>query len=999
MASEWFYTLNGEKHGPVSSQELRRLAQAGTLSPTDLLWKEGMKEWCPASQARKLFDGVSTPGPVVPKAAEAEATSASPSTKAQSIPKAAGSLGARMQNAARITALKAEQTKLTTVSLPAAYVGLGKYLYSARLLAEHFPELYQQLDDLKAQAAEASKKSSEATGTNFTEKAKALAQKGAELAKSKAAEVQQLAVFRRLGEAASEGTSSGSVDADRLKDIMAIRERVAAISDMLSPNALQSPANTTMHPSVLTDSARPLPWKRRLGWIGGTLGTLACLVLVVSRGLSTRPSSDSPRSAPATTEAAGVVPLRETNSAVAEAITSMPEIRPRLGDRLSKRNPSAPRRGVREDRPVESPEPQSATKTSADAATTTPSGPTKGELQMADAVLKELYTEQKLLPVSVDGPIGLLPQIPRIKITIPVQKSPHATYDTGSRHITQLHLGVVPDTCIVNDSLRAVPSLGAVALDNRNDSLERLTIYRIGQQEAKKMPVERHFDGPDRAQFSNAISQGRICGERVVRLADQIFAVVQRSDSALAITNYPTLMFWTVKGSLAELLDGFPLRAEPTLAGGAVAELFYVQDAYPWNGSAVLMTSARFDEKGEGSTLEVWQTTGRIGSMQLTKQGSESEGERPYGLSVCDKTGAAALLYSSALRILDLKKCTEQNMALSVGSEVAFDEPAPFRNANGHRLMWTNDGQYCVVQREAKNPTGGDSVVLEVYDNRSQLVGRLDGERAAYLGDIANDGKSIAVHRTYRPMPGVDSTFVEPEEVELLTLPGLESIGKVCTCFAKRIRLLDEGVVVTGGVSDEAHNRLLVGDWMSQQMNQLVGGHYVTFWDMRQGRPIRRIKDVDVDDVICSIDGKIVLTTRRAHNNEGATVCVWRTEEQGDGDEWVDEFAVMRRKAIETEKDRRKRITLPAPPIESEMYEEIKEGQSYYDVKERLGGAGRMTAEIIVKDTKPMIVAVVDFDVSGHENAVYRLTFESIARKGPLRVENDIKLVRKERVE
>jgi hypothetical protein len=280
MASEWFYTLKGEKHGPVSSQELRRLAQAGTLSSTDLLWKEGMKDWRPASEAQKLFDGVSSSDSGSTKTEVTETASAPTSVEAPNSSKVAVSLGARMQNAARATALKAEQTKLTNVSLPAAYIALGKHLHSKRLLMEQFPDLYQQIDALQAKAADASRKAAEATGTNFTEKAKALAQKGAELAKSKAAEVQQLAVFKRLGEAAYEGSTADSIEAERLVDIVTIRKRVAAITETLMVDADAGPGSLEPAPSVKSDGGAKWPWKRRIKWVGGSLAALYLVGLV-----------------------------------------------------------------------------------------------------------------------------------------------------------------------------------------------------------------------------------------------------------------------------------------------------------------------------------------------------------------------------------------------------------------------------------------------------------------------------------------------------------------------------------------------------------------------------------------------------------------------------------------------------------------------------------------------------------------------------------------------
>ena len=57
MAS-WFYLRAGKKCGPVGSVELRKLARSGQLLPTDSIWKDGLPDWVPASDAKGLFDFV-----------------------------------------------------------------------------------------------------------------------------------------------------------------------------------------------------------------------------------------------------------------------------------------------------------------------------------------------------------------------------------------------------------------------------------------------------------------------------------------------------------------------------------------------------------------------------------------------------------------------------------------------------------------------------------------------------------------------------------------------------------------------------------------------------------------------------------------------------------------------------------------------------------------------------------------------------------------------------
>jgi len=57
MATAWFYTTKGQKQGPVNSQQLKELALQRVLSPNDMVWKEGMSEWAPASKIRAISAG------------------------------------------------------------------------------------------------------------------------------------------------------------------------------------------------------------------------------------------------------------------------------------------------------------------------------------------------------------------------------------------------------------------------------------------------------------------------------------------------------------------------------------------------------------------------------------------------------------------------------------------------------------------------------------------------------------------------------------------------------------------------------------------------------------------------------------------------------------------------------------------------------------------------------------------------------------------------------
>lgn len=63
MAAEWYYSQGGEQNGPVSANELKELAISGTLSPSDLVWKEGMDKWTSASTVKELFQATGASNP------------------------------------------------------------------------------------------------------------------------------------------------------------------------------------------------------------------------------------------------------------------------------------------------------------------------------------------------------------------------------------------------------------------------------------------------------------------------------------------------------------------------------------------------------------------------------------------------------------------------------------------------------------------------------------------------------------------------------------------------------------------------------------------------------------------------------------------------------------------------------------------------------------------------------------------------------------------------
>lgn len=53
----WYYARGESEQGPISSAQIKALAATGALRKSDLVWKEGMENWLPASEVDELFPG------------------------------------------------------------------------------------------------------------------------------------------------------------------------------------------------------------------------------------------------------------------------------------------------------------------------------------------------------------------------------------------------------------------------------------------------------------------------------------------------------------------------------------------------------------------------------------------------------------------------------------------------------------------------------------------------------------------------------------------------------------------------------------------------------------------------------------------------------------------------------------------------------------------------------------------------------------------------------
>jgi hypothetical protein len=234
MTTEWFIARGGVDGGTATSDDLRAMARRGELLPTDHLWKEGMKEWRIASDFPQLFTAdlaaTGTAFPEEPPAVEGipvisintgpgsgpqkgatPAVATFVTTATASAKKATASL----KSAGNRIALKAERTKLVTVTLPSAYAVLGKAVYKDGTRRDEFADLFKATADLLARRSQIDEEAkARPMGSGLADKAKKVASDAAALARMKAIDLEAYQALARLGEAVYEkhGGDAGATD-------------------------------------------------------------------------------------------------------------------------------------------------------------------------------------------------------------------------------------------------------------------------------------------------------------------------------------------------------------------------------------------------------------------------------------------------------------------------------------------------------------------------------------------------------------------------------------------------------------------------------------------------------------------------------------------------------------------------------------------------------------------------------------------------------------------
>lgn len=155
MASSWYVEKRGRQLGPFTGPQLKELATTGRLEPGDLVRRADRTKAVPASEIRGLFPepdpGPVPGGPHPPPSAEADGPPPLPTGggRLDGIGEGIKNLTHATMAAVRLAVAQARKAQLVNLTLPAAYLDLGRNIYASERFREEFPELYVEVAELE----------------------------------------------------------------------------------------------------------------------------------------------------------------------------------------------------------------------------------------------------------------------------------------------------------------------------------------------------------------------------------------------------------------------------------------------------------------------------------------------------------------------------------------------------------------------------------------------------------------------------------------------------------------------------------------------------------------------------------------------------------------------------------------------------------------------------------------------------------------------------------
>jgi len=83
---QWYYSKNGTQLGPISTEDIQAKLASGEIASSDLVWKDGMADWLPASQIAELRSLAQASSPVAPVSPTPTAETSPYATPAAPVP-------------------------------------------------------------------------------------------------------------------------------------------------------------------------------------------------------------------------------------------------------------------------------------------------------------------------------------------------------------------------------------------------------------------------------------------------------------------------------------------------------------------------------------------------------------------------------------------------------------------------------------------------------------------------------------------------------------------------------------------------------------------------------------------------------------------------------------------------------------------------------------------------------------------------------------------------
>ena len=205
----------------------------------------------------------------------------------------AATLGTSMLGTAKssmaLAGATAERTKLMTVTLPAAFIALGKHCAASKAFSAEFPSIYAAIEKLAEETkATAEKLAASSTASTFAGKAQELASRGMTLAISQKQSVQYQKLMHDLGKAVYESKGAASGPPDLCQRISKCKQRIeqlsaatsASVKDFRSAAADVGRSATQAAVQARKRGLMGSPWLKRIG--------AAVAVLVVLSALASR---------------------------------------------------------------------------------------------------------------------------------------------------------------------------------------------------------------------------------------------------------------------------------------------------------------------------------------------------------------------------------------------------------------------------------------------------------------------------------------------------------------------------------------------------------------------------------------------------------------------------------------------------------------------------------------------------------------------------------------